>query len=110
MITKILTHLGLSAWAPPRSPPRPFDRFQMAFYEGPDPLPSGSTPRADSLLWPALARGQTPRIRAPQVDERPGKFPILDRRLASLTTHRPIGTIPLAEKGHLKFLYLSPPT
>ena len=31
MIAKILTHLGLSARAPPRSPARPFDRFQMAF-------------------------------------------------------------------------------
>ena len=31
VIAKILTHLGLSARAPPRSPARPFDRFQMAF-------------------------------------------------------------------------------
>jgi hypothetical protein len=30
VITKILTHLGLLARAPPRSPARPFDRFQMA--------------------------------------------------------------------------------
>jgi hypothetical protein len=31
VIAKILTHLGLSARAPPRSPAWPFDRFQMAF-------------------------------------------------------------------------------
>ncbi|MGQ0591860.1 MAG: hypothetical protein ACT4QB_04210 [Gammaproteobacteria bacterium] len=31
VIAKILTHLGLSARAPPRSPARPFDRSQMAF-------------------------------------------------------------------------------
>ena len=30
VIAKILTHLGLSARAPPRSPARSFDRFQMA--------------------------------------------------------------------------------
>ena len=30
VIAKILTHLGLSARAPPRSPARPFDRFQLA--------------------------------------------------------------------------------
>jgi hypothetical protein len=30
VIAKILTHLGLPARAPPRSPARPFDRFQMA--------------------------------------------------------------------------------
>jgi hypothetical protein len=35
VIAKILTHLGLSARAPPRSPARSFDRLQMAFYEGP---------------------------------------------------------------------------
>jgi hypothetical protein len=34
VIAKILTHLGLSARAPPRSPARSFDRLQMAFYEG----------------------------------------------------------------------------
>ena len=31
VIAKILTHLGLSARAPPLLPARPFDRFQMAF-------------------------------------------------------------------------------
>jgi hypothetical protein len=31
------------------------------------------------------------------------KVPILDRRLASLTTRRSIRTLPLAEKGPLKF-------
>jgi hypothetical protein len=31
VIAKIFTHLGLSARAPPRSPARPIDRFQMAF-------------------------------------------------------------------------------
>ena len=31
VIAKIFTHLGLSARAPPRSPARPFDRFQMPF-------------------------------------------------------------------------------
>ncbi|MGH8510782.1 MAG: transposase, partial [Gammaproteobacteria bacterium] len=30
VIAKILAHLGLSARAPPRSPARPFDRFQLA--------------------------------------------------------------------------------
>jgi hypothetical protein len=30
VIAKILTHLGLSARAPPRSPARPFDRLQIA--------------------------------------------------------------------------------
>jgi hypothetical protein len=30
VIIKILAHLGLSARAPPRSPARPFDLFQMA--------------------------------------------------------------------------------
>jgi len=30
-IAKILTHLGLSARAPPRSPARSFDRLQLAF-------------------------------------------------------------------------------
>ena len=30
VIAKILTHLGLSARAPPRSPARSFDRLQMA--------------------------------------------------------------------------------
>jgi hypothetical protein len=30
VIAKILNHLGLSAWAPPRSPARSFDRLQMA--------------------------------------------------------------------------------
>jgi hypothetical protein len=30
VIAKILTHLGLSARAPPRSPARSFDRFQIA--------------------------------------------------------------------------------
>jgi hypothetical protein len=30
VITKILAHLGLSARAPPHSPARSFDRFQMA--------------------------------------------------------------------------------
>ncbi|MBA2593545.1 MAG: hypothetical protein H0U97_15375 [Gammaproteobacteria bacterium] len=30
VIAKILTHLGLPARAPPRSPARSFDRFQMA--------------------------------------------------------------------------------
>ncbi len=30
VIAKILTHLGLSARAPPRSPAPPLDRFQMA--------------------------------------------------------------------------------
>ena len=30
VIAKILAHLGLSARAPPRTPARPFDRFQLA--------------------------------------------------------------------------------
>jgi hypothetical protein len=30
VIAKIFTHLGLPARAPPRSPARSFDRFQMA--------------------------------------------------------------------------------
>jgi len=33
VIAQILTHLGLSARAPPRAPARSFDRLQMAFYE-----------------------------------------------------------------------------
>jgi len=71
------------------------------------PLPPGSTPRADSLLWPALAReAKTPRIRAPRTDESPDKSPILDRPLAPLTTHRSIRTLPPSEKGRLKFLCL----
>ena len=38
----------------------------------PGRAPPGSTPRADSLLWPALAReAKTPRIRAPRTDEGP---------------------------------------
>jgi hypothetical protein len=58
---------------------------------GRDPLPSGSTPCADILLWPTLAReAKTPWIRAPRTDESPEKSPILDRRLAYLTTHRSI--------------------
>ena len=30
VIAKLLAHLGLSARAPPRTPARPFDRFQLA--------------------------------------------------------------------------------
>ena len=36
--------------------------------------------------------------------EGPETSRILNRRLVSLTTHRSIGTIPLTEKGRLKFL------
>jgi hypothetical protein len=74
------------------------------------------------LLWPAPAReAKTPLdpgasddgsqahgrclLDAPRM-QRPKKSPILDRRLAYLTTHRSIRTLPLAEKGPLKFLYL----
>ena len=71
----------------------------------PGRAPPGSTPRADSLLWPALAReAKTPRIRAPRTDESPDKSSILDRPLAPLTTHRSIRTLPPSEKGRLKFL------
>ena len=56
---------------------------------GRDPLPAGSTPRADSLLWPALAReAKTPRSRAPRAAEGSETSRILDRRIASLTTRR----------------------
>ena len=73
----------------------------------PGRAPPGSTPRADSLLWPALAReAKTPRIRAPRTDESPDKSSILDRPLAPLTTHRSNRTLPPSEKGRLKFLYL----
>ena len=77
---------------------------------GRDPFPAGSTPRADSLLWPALAReAKTP-------PDPPGSGPLgprkgpehpasWTRRIVSLTTHRSIGTLPLVEKGPLKFLY-----
>ena len=43
VIAKFLTHLGLSARAPPRSPARSFDRLQWPDPRR-DPLPSGSTP------------------------------------------------------------------
>ncbi|MGH8658268.1 MAG: hypothetical protein ACREV4_07275 [Gammaproteobacteria bacterium] len=33
VIAKILAHLGLPIRAPPQSPARSFDLFQMAFYE-----------------------------------------------------------------------------
>ena len=78
---------------------------------GRDPLPAGSTPRADSLLCPALAReAKTP-------PDPPGSGPLgprkgpehpasWTRRIVSLTTHRSIGTLLLVENGPLKFLYL----
>ena len=46
---------GRAARAPPRSPARSFIDSKWPDPSAP-PLPPGSTPRADSLLWPALAR------------------------------------------------------
>ena len=46
---------GRAARAPPRSPARSFTDSKWPDPSAP-PLPPGSTPRADSLLWPALAR------------------------------------------------------
>jgi hypothetical protein len=75
---------------------------------GRDPLPAGSTSRADSLLWrPSRARPKRPRSRAPRTAEGPETSRILDRRIASLITRGYIRTLPLVEKGRLKFLYLS---
>ena len=86
--------------------PRP-TRFVLYLLKALHPCSSGSTPRADSLLWPALAReAKTPRIRAPRTDESPDKSSSLDRPLTPLTTHRSIRTLPPSEKGRLKFLYL----
>ena len=78
---------------------------------GPRPPPTRSDSRADSLLWPALAREAKtppdPRGSGPlgprKGPEHPGSW---TRRIVSLTTHRSIGTLPLVEKGPLKFLYL----
>ncbi|MDQ3774358.1 MAG: hypothetical protein M3461_08365 [Pseudomonadota bacterium] len=47
VIAKILTHLGLSARAPPRR--LAFDRLQMAFYEGPVVKPRRQI--IFNLLW-----------------------------------------------------------
>jgi hypothetical protein len=52
------------------------------------------------------ARPKRPRSRAPRTAEGSETSRILDRRIASLTTRGYIRTLPLAEKGRLKFLYL----
>jgi hypothetical protein len=52
-------------------------------------------------------RPKRPWTRAPRTAEGPRTSRILDRRIVSLTTHRSIGTLPLVEKGPLKFLYPS---
>jgi hypothetical protein len=68
-------------------------------------IPNGLIPRVP-LPDPTASLGRHPperpkrsRIRAPRTAEAPGTSRILDRRVVSLTTHRSIGTLPLAEKS-----------
>jgi hypothetical protein len=108
IIAQILTHLGLPARAPPRSPMRSFDRFQMARSQRttpshPIPLPEPTT----SFGRHPPERPKRSRIRGLRMAEGPETSRILDRRLASLTTHSSIRTLPLAEKERLKFLFAS---
>ena len=110
VIAKILAHLGLPARAPPRSPARAFDRFQMASDPRPRPLPPGPTPEPTaSFGLHSPEKPKRPRIpRSGHLGPRKGpEHPASwTRRIVSLTTHRSIGTLPLVEKGPLKFLYL----
>jgi hypothetical protein len=65
-----------------------------------------AVPAAIRITEPlALPEAKTPPAPTPRTAEGPGISRILDRRIVSLTTHRPIGTLPLVEKEPLKFLY-----
>jgi Putative transposase len=60
VITKILTHLGLPARAPPRSAARSFDRLQMARSQAATPSHPVQLPEPTSLPWPGLPREAKP--------------------------------------------------
>ena len=85
------------------------------------PTPKGLIPGRDPLSQPVQLPEPTasfgahsrpspkrPRSRATRTAEGPETSRILDRRIAPLTTRGYIRTLPLAEKGRLKFLYLIP--
>ena len=106
VIAQILTHLGLPAGHRPDRP-----RGHSIDSKGPDPRPRPPTSRLNSPsrqppLAGTRATPKRPRSRAPRTAEGPETSRILDRRITSLTTRGYIRTLPLAEKGRLKFLYL----